>query len=150
MTSYWSYARSSSNVCAQRCTNIEHALEQLEAARVIFLLPTVNVCKACDWSGHLFRASEKKWAIFFLPTVNACKACDWSGHLFGASASPRPLIKTPARPVIGRDTFSALAPGLGRLITRKLAICYHLPLLFMAVSMIAKCDIRLATACIRG
>ena len=48
------------------------------------------------------------------------------------------------RPVIGRDTFMALAPVLGP--SQKNWLCRPLPR-FMAVSSIPECDIKVVTAC---
>ena len=72
LTSYWSYAVSSSIFCSKLCTNI-------------------------PWSTWKRLVQKKNGSLFFLRTVNAyqywtsLKVCDLSGYIFGASASPSSL-----------------------------------------------------------
>ena len=77
LTSYWSYAVSSSNFCAKLCTNM--TLEHLEAA-----------------------GAEKKWVILF-PFYSKClpRVYYWPlwrsqwlvGNIFGTNANPRSITK---------------------------------------------------------
>ena len=73
LTYYWSYAVSSSNICAKPL--YIHALEHLEAARPGKKMGGVSSC----------------YGPCLL--LNSLKACAWSGHIFGASASPKFLKK---------------------------------------------------------
>ena len=74
LTWYWSYAVSSSTMCAKVCANM-------------------------PWSTWK-RLVQKKRALFFSCyrqclslLLTSLKVCDWPGHIFGASASSRPLTK---------------------------------------------------------